>query len=553
MPPETNEISSPENAGDQLAILYPALTIPAIEINLVNAVLLPILGVLTLIGNAAVMMAFYAVPALSRHKPGNLFILNLSVSDFFVGCIILTVLTPYSVLGRNPYGEVGCAIAVCLTTYISFVSLSTLCLISLDRVLLVSKDYRKYVKMMSRFRVKTTIALCWIIAAIIIIVPEVSLWEVAKNISVKAQYIDFDTSCISPSRMIKAFTGFFGLIFCFAPICVIMVLSLVFVYSLRKRLKGNRRVGAAAGQGTDVSFLPQDTSVDRTPGIGRRVSRMISRRLNCVAVTPDAKTAIANKVAWPMPNIETLNMLNRSLVVVECVGDTFTSTSLNIDNNGVISVGDPSLGPDDLSTISSLVLMNSNNIDLLSMSADSCSSDDVSGTISGVMNSHDSTTDADTTTGAAENAELPPTPTRPAASTNGVLIYPTGAADNAGLPPTPTNPAASTNGVTLLSHVSSVRDDVITKNRYLKPAVTFAVLVISLAVCSMPYIVYIMITALSSCSTCVPDFNSSVRKSLLILCYVNSTLNPFLYAMTQKKIVNYYKKVLRDVLNYLRR
>lgn len=477
--------------------------------NITNTLFLPLIAFVTLLGNAAVMIAFYKVPVL-RRKPSNLLILNLAVSDFVNGWIILAVLSVYAILERNPYGEVGCAVAVCLNEYISLVSLTTLCLISIDRVLLVSQDYRKYMKIQSRTRIKTTIALCWVFWMILIVL-ELSLWQFAKKISVRARYINFEKSCIAPTKTIKAFSLFIILTFNF-PLGLITVLSLVFVYSLRKRLQMNGRVGGlnganpVAGPNGPVAdpvagFSPRAAVNQVHTGVGEIVTHNANDELPPNVPTASSSRGITNKVRspiMPMPNVETKT---RSISEIADITTNRASTSND-------------------------VIVGSHGINV----AESAAINDIPTTSSRVAWSHNRNTSSHWSS-----------------STNTTHIEGSILTERSDMPTT-TNPTTTANrGVT---PTSIIRDDV-NKNRYIKPAVTFAVLVIALGVCVTPYAVYI--TVLSFCPKCVPGIDSPVRKSLLILYYFNSTINPFLYAMTQRQIIHYYRTTLRDFFIYNRR
>ena len=58
-------------------------------------------------------------------------------------------------------GEITCKISI-FTGYTSLTgSLYTLCMISLDRLLLVLKKYPQYMQIQSKFRIKVTIAIVW--------------------------------------------------------------------------------------------------------------------------------------------------------------------------------------------------------------------------------------------------------------------------------------------------------------------------------------------------------------------------------------------------------
>ena len=239
------------------------------DINLFFAVFLPLLSIATIVGNAGVMLAFLKVPAL-QEKPSDLLILNLSVTDFFLGWIMLIFMTPYFVSGMWPYGEIGCMIWAGSGNLLVSASLYTLCAISWDRVLLVVKEYPSYVKLQSRTRIKVTIGLCWILS-LIPMTLELSMWKRAKENVFMASLINFNYICLSLPRLIKAFSlsGFF--IFVLTPILMVTVLSAVFLYFLHLRLRKNRQVaigGGSASANETTSHSAGNTATSTVEGNG---------------------------------------------------------------------------------------------------------------------------------------------------------------------------------------------------------------------------------------------------------------------------------------------
>ena len=454
------------------------------QIHLANTIFLPFVAIMTLIGNAAVMVAFYKVPGLSR-KPSNLLILNLSIADFMHGWIPLAVSFPYSILGRNPYGEIGCAVAICYTEYIALVSLATLCAISFERVMLVSKDYQRYLKLMTRVRIQVVIALCWVLA-LIAPLSEISVWKMAKRISVKASRIDFTYSCLAPGKTIKALSLAVSLTFSFVPLFLITVMSLLFVYFLRKRLKKNQRVHMEVVDVTDH----REPLRENEDGVPRGIPTTSRRVWN------DDVPSVSNSLS---ANITSAHRWTTSIG---------TRSGVNIDDRLAVVVipGHP---------------------EIVVTSAASCRP--------------------------VDDRRLSDKMTRKGRRSSQKLAN-EAAKDTGGDGDIPTK---SSRRITFaINSVPAVKDRVRadSNNRhtwYIKPAITFAVLVLALAICMTPGCVYIMTAAI--CPNCVAGIDSKIRKSLLTCVYVNSMLNPFLYAMTNRKIIRYHKTVLIKAWNFCRR
>ena len=134
--------------------------------------------------------------------------------------------------------------AVCITVFILSVSLSTLCAISVDRVKLVATEYARYIQWQSLNRIKTIIVICWMISFIPVIL-ELSLWKLAKVISIEASLINFKYTCVSPGKFIIPYSLFIFLVFSLIPIVFITISSSVFVFLFRKQQKKWQRISAS--------------------------------------------------------------------------------------------------------------------------------------------------------------------------------------------------------------------------------------------------------------------------------------------------------------------
>ena len=87
-----------------------------------------------------------------------------------------------------------------------------------------------------------------------------------------------------------------------------------------------------------------------------------------------------------------------------------------------------------------------------------------------------------------------------------------------------------------------------TGNRYTKAAVTLGALVVALNFCLPPYVLY----SLTVSFFCLRCNNPLVRDSLVYLIYLNSCINPVLYAATMSKIRKFYKDVVKKCYHRIR-
>ena len=114
----------------------------------------------TIVGNALVIAAFIRFPYI-RNKVANLYILNLSLSDFVIGCVSLSLNNLYRQTGRWRFGEAACKFWLVVDWASCFVSVWAIVLISYDRYVLVTKGL-EYDKCQTRRKFCILSGLTWI-------------------------------------------------------------------------------------------------------------------------------------------------------------------------------------------------------------------------------------------------------------------------------------------------------------------------------------------------------------------------------------------------------
>ena len=232
-----------------------------IEINIAYAIFIPLLSLFAIVGNLLIIVAFWRLPSL-REKPSELLILNLSCIDLITGSVVLPLWAPnYITPGHWPFGEIGCMLAVIPVNITIHASLYTLIAISVDRFLLVLKEYPKYLKLQSRFRVRMTIAGCWVFAMLIWVI-ETAMWNYAKTLDQTASNIDFTKSCLSPPRRVQEYSLSIFLTLYFTPVITVCGLSIFFLYFLHRRLKKTKSPGTS--QVSQVPSAQQANQVQTT-------------------------------------------------------------------------------------------------------------------------------------------------------------------------------------------------------------------------------------------------------------------------------------------------
>ena len=207
--------------------------------NLFYAIFLPTFCTTTVLGNLATIRAFWKLPELWE-RPSEALILSLACADFGTGLLVVPLWSPmYITPGYYPFGEGVCGIFIFLLDVQVNASLLTLLNISIDRFMMVYKEYPQYLKMQTKTRINVTIGISWSIA-IFTGVVELSMWEFAKTRDYTAANIDYAKVCLSPARRWQTFSITLFMVFYFIPALMMCCFSGSFLYHLRKRLIKNR-------------------------------------------------------------------------------------------------------------------------------------------------------------------------------------------------------------------------------------------------------------------------------------------------------------------------
>ncbi|CAL8081931.1 unnamed protein product [Orchesella dallaii] len=161
-------ISQPANltiGGQQwyMSSLGVLLAMPEWEAAL-TATVLSLIIVLTLVGNALVIMSVFTYRPL-RSAP-NFFIVSLAVADMTVAILVLPLNVAYSILGRWVLGKLVCEFWVTSDVLCCTASILHLCAIAIDRYRAIT-DPVNYARKRTLQRVLFTIAVVWIMSFLI--------------------------------------------------------------------------------------------------------------------------------------------------------------------------------------------------------------------------------------------------------------------------------------------------------------------------------------------------------------------------------------------------
>uniref|UniRef100_W5MH86 Histamine receptor H4 n=2 Tax=Lepisosteus oculatus TaxID=7918 RepID=W5MH86_LEPOC len=143
-------------------------------IMVILAVLMVTLVVVTVLGNALVILAFIVDKSLRNQS--NYFFLNLAISDFLVGAFCIPIYIPYILTGRWMLGRGLCKLWLIIDYLLCTASVFNIVLISYDRFLSVTRavTYRAQ-QNMTKHAIGKMIAV-WVLA-FLLYGPAIIFWE----------------------------------------------------------------------------------------------------------------------------------------------------------------------------------------------------------------------------------------------------------------------------------------------------------------------------------------------------------------------------------------
>ncbi|XP_061582246.1 alpha-2Db adrenergic receptor [Cololabis saira] len=157
-------VSSDENSTDAPLALLPHSEAATALIVLVVTVIISV----TIVGNVLVIVAVLTSRAL--RAPQNLFLVSLASADILVATLVIPFSLVNEVMGYWYFGSTWCAFYLALDVLFCTSSIVHLCAISLDRYWSVTKAVSYNLKRTPK-RIKSMIAVVWIISAIISFPP----------------------------------------------------------------------------------------------------------------------------------------------------------------------------------------------------------------------------------------------------------------------------------------------------------------------------------------------------------------------------------------------
>ncbi|KAM4691634.1 LOW QUALITY PROTEIN: histamine H3 receptor [Rhinophrynus dorsalis] len=138
------------------------------------AVLMGILIVSTVLGNALVMLAFLVDSSLRTQN--NYFLLNLAISDFLVGAVCIPLYVPYVLTGRWSFGRSVCKLWLVLDYLLCTSSVFNIVLISYDRFISVTRAVSYRAQQSNSKHAVLKMSMVWVLA-FLLYGPAIITWE----------------------------------------------------------------------------------------------------------------------------------------------------------------------------------------------------------------------------------------------------------------------------------------------------------------------------------------------------------------------------------------
>ncbi|XP_015674446.1 histamine H3 receptor-like [Protobothrops mucrosquamatus] len=207
-------------------------------ITILLAILMGLLVLATVLGNALVILAF--VVDKSLRTQGNFFFLNLALADFLVGGFCIPLYIPYILTDEWKFGKGLCKLWLVVDYLVCTASGFNIVLISFDRFISVTKavSYR-----VQKGMTKTTVVkmvMVWI-AAFLLYGPAIISWEYIAQ-----QSIIPENKCYAEFHYNWYFLMIASTIEFFTPFISVTYFNLSIYFNIRKRTQVGSESSSAA-------------------------------------------------------------------------------------------------------------------------------------------------------------------------------------------------------------------------------------------------------------------------------------------------------------------
>nr|XP_020456183.1 alpha-2A adrenergic receptor-like [Monopterus albus] len=253
-----------------------------VQTSVLLTILVGIFILLTVFGNVMVVIAVITSRAL--RAPQNLFLVSLACADILVATFVMPFSLANELMGYWYFGKIWCEIYLALDVLFCTSSIVHLCAISLDRYWSVTQAIEYNLRRTPR-RIKRTIFIVWVLAAIISFPPLITMKkDEGKEDSPKCR--------INEEKWYIIFSSTASF---FAP-CVIMITVYVRIYQIAKK-----RTKAPPGERQGANNKSEDTkysleTLERKYREGREVKGKDCREVNGIDVEEEPSSSDGNEI-----------------------------------------------------------------------------------------------------------------------------------------------------------------------------------------------------------------------------------------------------------------
>jgi hypothetical protein len=215
---------------------------------------LTLVSLVNVIGNVSTIAACILDNTI-RKNVGNLYILNLAVTDLIVGIVSMPFYIVYTIMNYHwPFGYTLCKLYTMIDYLACSESACTITLISWDRYLLVSEG-AGYFKSQTKKKVLIKIAVSWVIAWLMYgpAILFFNYWRGYSDLAPWDCYAEFSSDFL--------FTLVTSTVEFSLPLILIVTLNLLLYWDIRKRSRN--LPGAAGGGNSQTTQQHKDLKKDR--------------------------------------------------------------------------------------------------------------------------------------------------------------------------------------------------------------------------------------------------------------------------------------------------
>lgn len=202
--------------------------------KIILSTLATLTSLITIIGNLLVMMAFF----LNRQirQPTNYFLLSLSISDFLIGLFSMPLYTLYLLLGVWPFGKLICNLWLSLDYTVCLTSIYTVLFITIDRFCSV-KLPAKYRKWRNKQKIIIMITLTWLLPSSLFF-TSIFIWNYTiDKKEFNPHYCDVAWNSNKYFNIVLVISYFWTTL-------IVIIILYVFIYEVASNLEKKSRLNA---------------------------------------------------------------------------------------------------------------------------------------------------------------------------------------------------------------------------------------------------------------------------------------------------------------------